>query len=211
MRNVNASAIVRLSCSPVKSPLTRREAFAISTDPDIAGAMRSPAALLEEILALRAAITQEAAQTMQLWRPHIRRRAFLAGAVNLSHYLALRRRDLSALQEELAYWGLSSLGRSEARVRANLDSVAATLAALAGGSASIDVARPKPSAYRRGPAALRREARALFGLHPEGPSTRIMVTLPSEAATEPALVSALMDAGADCGRINCAHDGPQEW
>ena len=50
----------------------------------------------------------------------------------MAHYLALRKRDMRPLQEALTPWGLSSLGRSEARVLANLDAVLISLAGLAG-------------------------------------------------------------------------------
>ena len=46
-----------------------------------------------------------------------------ASATNLAHYLALRRHDLRSLQEQLARMGLSSLGRAETHVLANLDKV----------------------------------------------------------------------------------------
>jgi pyruvate kinase len=45
-------------------------------------------------------------------------------AYNLVHYLALRRIDLRSLQPRLTARGLSSLGRSEAHVMANLDAAA---------------------------------------------------------------------------------------
>ena len=45
------------------------------------------------------------------------------GAKNLLHYLALRRHDMRPLQEKLALFGLSSLGRCESRALANLDAV----------------------------------------------------------------------------------------
>ena len=38
-----------------------------------------------------------------------------------------------------------------------------------------------------------------------------MVTLPSEAAADPALVASFVTAGMDVARINCAHDGPTGW
>src|SRR5688572_29365288 len=44
-------------------------------------------------------------------------------ARNLLHYLALRRRDLRPLQGTLASLGLSSLGRAESHVEANIDAV----------------------------------------------------------------------------------------
>jgi pyruvate kinase len=38
-----------------------------------------------------------------------------------------------------------------------------------------------------------------------------MVTLPSEAANDYRLVRNLLESGMDLARINCAHDGPEEW
>ncbi|MEH1909518.1 MAG: hypothetical protein V7L05_19070 [Nostoc sp.] len=51
-------------------------------------------------------------------------------SLNLAYYLALRRHDLRLLQTALMPWGISSLGRIEARVLPNLDAVIATLAAI---------------------------------------------------------------------------------
>ena len=44
-------------------------------------------------------------------------------AKNLLHYLALRRHDLRGIQKRLAAHGLSSLGRAESHVRANVDAI----------------------------------------------------------------------------------------
>ncbi len=38
-----------------------------------------------------------------------------------------------------------------------------------------------------------------------------MVTLPTEAATDYDLVRKIMQRGANCVRINCAHDTTQSW
>jgi len=40
---------------------------------------------------------------------------------------------------------------------------------------------------------------------------RIMVTMPTEAATDYPLVRDLLARGMNCMRINCAYDGPLEW
>ena len=52
-------------------------------------------------------------------------------ARNLLHYLALRRHDLRPLQADLASHGLSSLGRSESQVTANIDAVLRALCCMA--------------------------------------------------------------------------------
>lgn len=157
---------------------------------------------------LRAEIETEGAATMALWAPALRRREFRQAAANLACYLALRRRDVSAIQEGLSLLGLSSLGRSESRVLPALDAILATLAVLTRAPAAP---RPSRSAHQAGRLAIAREQARIFGLDPMGPRTRIMMTMPAEAASDRALVRRMIAAGGDCARINCAHDGPDVW
>lgn len=181
----------------------------------IAGAqyapVRTPAALLQAVLALRAEVKNAAASAYGAWRAHIVREEFLRCADNLACYLALRRHDLSTLQQELACWGVSSLGRSEAHVIPNIDAVAATLASIAGLEPPARVRRPTAEDYGYGGRVLQAQKQALFGADPGGPTARIMVTLPAEAATDTKLCASLVAAGVDCARINCAHDHVELW
>ena len=55
-----------------------------------------------------------------------------SSAVNLAHYWAIRQTDLRDLQQQLAAFGLSSLGRCEPHVQATLDAIATTADTLAG-------------------------------------------------------------------------------
>ncbi|HZD05418.1 MAG TPA: pyruvate kinase, partial [Longimicrobiales bacterium] len=128
--------------------------------------------------------------------------------LNLLHYLALRRRPVQDLQEELSALGLSSLGRAEAHVLDNLHAVHHALRALQGRHGER---RKGPVGLRRGRKLLRRNTRALLGRKVKGSVVRIMVTLPEEAADDPAMVRALVEAGMNCARVNCAHGGPPEW
>ena len=89
---------------------------------------RAPAELLAALRQLRAEICADGSKMLDRWRRGTARQAFKLSAANLAHYLALRRRDLRDLQDELTLLGLSSLGRLEARVLANLDAVIAALA-----------------------------------------------------------------------------------
>jgi len=132
-------------------------------------------------------------------------------ALNLVHYLALRQHDLRPLQAELASLGLSSLGRAEAAVMASLDAVERALGRLANRSTHHGGRSHPPVDLETGAALLARQADALLGPAPPGRGVRIMVTMPSEAATEPDLVAGLVGAGMDVMRINCAHDGPEAW
>ena len=130
------------------------------------------------------------------------------GACNLLHYLALRRHDLRGLQRELGNLGLSSLGRMEGHVMATLDAVTRALRALGGDKPETIDADPR---FDLGDALLAEHARRVFGPEPAGRSTRIMVTLPTEAAEDPSLLPDLLQAGADLVRINAAHDDPATW
>jgi pyruvate kinase len=133
-----------------------------------------------------------------------------SSARNLVDYLAFRRFDARELQEQLARLGLSSLGRAESHVRGNLDSVLRQLYALSGRK----VPRHPPLAAfgpDRGRELIDRRARALLGRPRPGRRARIMVTAPTEAATDPSFVRKLLDAGMDCMRINCAHDSAPIW
>src|SRR5271169_2039996 len=131
-------------------------------------------------------------------------------ARNLLHYLAFRRFDLRREQATLAHLGLSSLGRSESHVLYNLEAVLRWLGPPSGPTPAGTLARsgPDPEEGRR---ILERNARALFGPTRTGRATRIMVTLPAEAAAEYTLVRSLIAGGMDCARINCAHEGPADW
>ena len=129
------------------------------------------------------------------------------GARNLLHYLALRRRDIRPLQEQLALFGLSSLGRCESRAMANLDAVLRVAGDLTGRN-SPDLAQGD---FAFGKSDLDQHTVALLGPKPANRDVRIMVTMPSEAATDYRLVSDLIANGMDCMRINCAHDNQDAW
>ena len=99
--------------------------------------------------------------------------------------------------------GLSSLGRCEARVLANLDAVIASLAAVAGdGTGSV---RDPPSASAPSStvatASFAGTRRRSSGPTPAGRQVRIMVTLPGDAAEEYGFVRDLVASGAptSCG------------
>lgn len=132
-----------------------------------------------------------------------------ASARNLLHYLSLRQRDIRPLQQDLQSLGLSTLGVLESHVLASLNAVITCLEALAGAPES-DVPAP-PADFTTGPLLLREHSRRLLGPMPPSRSTRIMVTMPREAADDPGLLLDLLREGMDIMRINCAHDGPAEW
>jgi len=171
----------------------------------VAGGGVELSALLEEMTALRAAVRSGAEARLAGWRAAPC--AGIAGGINLAHYLALRRFDLRPLQERLAAAGLSSLGRGEAHILDNLDRIIAILQRALGLSGGDYPEQPP----LLGHTLLAEHTDALFGEAPTGRAVRIMVTLPTEAADSPSFVRRLLEEGADCVRINCAHDDRQTW
>jgi pyruvate kinase len=164
--------------------------------------------LRSQLASLRDEITREGLELLGAWGVGIEAGDYAPSALNLAHYVAMRRRDLCGLQPRLARYGLSSLGRSEADVLFALDAVIATLRRLCG---EADVVYPPRLTTPPDENSSRAQARRLFGRNPDSPRTSIMATLPSEAATDELLVHQLLQAGMDCARINCAHDGPEAW
>ena len=162
--------------------------------------------LIEELQRLRQSMhDREATMQAELSRVSV---GHQDSARNLIHYLALRAHDLRPVQERLAWLGLSSLGRSESHVLANLDKVLGILHCLTG-QAWHDKSAEEPA----GSVSSRRllDAVELLGACPPGRPVRIMVTLPSNGATDYSVVRELVEAGMDIARINCAHDDAQAW
>jgi len=134
-------------------------------------------------------------------------------ASNLVHYVALRSRDMRGLQARMSAHGLSSLGGIESNVLASIDAALRALVRLSGQT-------PEPADQTgdrgtldvlEGARLLAHNAVLLLGDQPTTRPTRIMVTLPSEAGTDPMMVRRMVASGMDIARINCAHDEPESW
>jgi pyruvate kinase len=125
------------------------------------------------------------------------------------HYWAIRQYDLRELQSRLAAFGLSSLGRSEPHVEATLRLVRSAVVAML--EDTWHPPAPAAVSAAEGRDMLRLRAIELLGPAPAGRETRIMVTLPSSAATDRDLVRGLVERGMNIARINCAHDDADAW
>jgi pyruvate kinase len=135
-----------------------------------------------------------------------------ASGRNLEHYLALRSVDVRPLQTKLTSFGLSSLGRAEPNVLAIVQAALRAGDALRGAELDehLDELQGAPH-VGEGHELLAHRTDTLFGSPPQGRTTRIMVTMPSEAAADESLVRALVEAGMDSARVNTAHDDPDTW
>ena len=173
--------------------------------------LADPQVLLHTLLQLRRKVHREGRALFEQWCEQIENRTFRMSALNLAYYLALRQEELRPIQTALVPWGLSSLGRAEARVLPNLDAVIATLGVICHADPAILPKRPRLHTFYRGRRLLAKQTRAVFGPEPAHRHVRIMVTLPTEAATNYTLVRDLLRRGMNTARINCAHDSVTEW
>ena len=131
--------------------------------------------------------------------------------LNLKNYIVMRREDLRPLQERLTAAGLSSLGRGESHVLANINCVIDILsrAVLNQPYEWEDKVRvmDNHASLRR----LRQRTQTIFGEPPAKRTAYVMVTMPTEAADDSVLVENLVGAGMNIARINCAHDDAKTW
>lgn len=183
-------------------PQQRYTSIELSYAISIERAIRSVTQLRQSALALE----EELASLLQKTSPTCRESAY-----NLVHYLALRRHDLRELQRELIRLGLSSLGRMEAHVMASLDAVLGILYRLDQKSIPVELEQEAPITVEVGSALLAENAVVILGPSPKRHNTRVMVTIPSEAANNPQIIYNLLAQGMDIMRINCAHDHLQAW
>jgi pyruvate kinase len=138
-------------------------------------------------------------------------REHLCSIINLMNYVVMRREDLRVLQERLANAGLSSLGRGESHILANINRVIDMLSRAVLHKPGAVENTGNHVACETGRRLLRERARKIFGEAPTERSEYIMVTMPTEAASDFELVDNLIASGMDAARINCAHDDADAW
>jgi pyruvate kinase len=173
--------------------------------------LSNPCILLTTLQELRQSVSEEGTEIFQQWKKQIHRQSFINSSLNLAYYLALRRHDLRELQAALMPWGLSSLGRIEAKVLPTLDAVIATLQAVCRTEQDSTIIHPPLALFFEGDRLLQQNTEDLFGNTLDNRRVRIMVTLPSEAATNYEFMENIIRQGTNCVRINCAHDTSVEW
>ncbi|GJM35258.1 MAG: pyruvate kinase [Saprospiraceae bacterium] len=155
---------------------------------------------------IQLAIDKEEEHKQQLKKVHSN---YQRSAKNLLHYRALRSLDLRELHQQLGDMGLSRLARAEGHVMTSLLSAKEILQAF---QKEKKLQKPQQViSVKRARRLLLENTESLLGKPVEGRRTRIMVTLPSEAAKDFELVHALIEAGMNCARINCAHDDARVW
>ncbi|WP_257159902.1 pyruvate kinase [Corynebacterium cystitidis] len=132
------------------------------------------------------------------------------GATNLVHYTTLRAHDVRTLQAELSSLGATRLTTTEPAVMARLQAAHNVLDAYSGRALTYP-AEALAGAFARSDDILEEHSDALFGPTSEDTHSRIMVTLPEEAAADPEMVREFAEAGMELARINCAHGDQDMW
>lgn len=134
---------------------------------------------------------------------------FQQSARNLVYYRAMRSDDIRGLQKRLGWMGVSRLAKAESHTLSSLFITRSVLTAFLNDE-PIHI-QPAGLSIKEGNRLARVNAKALLGFRAKGRRTRIMVTLPGEAAEDYQLVRQMIAEGMNCARINCAHDGPEQW
>ncbi len=134
---------------------------------------------------------------------------FQQSARNLVYYRAMRSDDIRSLQKRLGWMGISRLAKAESHTLSSLYITRSVLTAFLNDE-PIHI-QPAGLSIKEGNRLARTNAKALLGFRAKGRRTRIMVTLPSEAADDYKMVRQMVAEGMNCARINCAHDGPEQW
>lgn len=131
-------------------------------------------------------------------------------ARNLIHYLGLRLFDLREIQEQLSTLGISSLSHSE-RYTLNINNILFLLYKLLGeNNIKLKSTPGFTFNYPEGRKRLEENTTAIFGVS-RRPGSRIMVTLPPQAAVDYTFVKDLVKSGMDVARINCSHEEEEVW
>ncbi len=159
---------------------------------------------LEEIIFKANALEKEYADLIS--KVHLN---YKTGAINLTHYLAFRSFDIDELQEKLSYLGFPDLANIEGHVMKSLLTIKVIVSRFLDKSEVVH--QNSGISIKNAEKLLNKNTRKLFGYKSKKRRTRIMVTMPSSASEDYALVNHLIGLGMNSARINCAHDTSAEW
>lgn len=166
--------------------------------------------LLEDVKDIRREVTEDSQKILSKWHTNSVRKDYEDSLKNLAYYMSFRRNDHRNLQNQLIPWGVSSLGRLESNVLANLDAVIKTLGYITGEHQDDSEYFKYPASEDRN-SPLTRNSEVLLGVPDDNRNTHILVTMPTEAAKNYSLVKDLLVSGMNSARINCAHDNENVW
>jgi pyruvate kinase len=159
---------------------------------------------LEDVLTTAEKLTLTYAEDLDKIHP-----AYKLSAKNLILYLAFRQLDFEKIKETLESFGISQLTKDERHIQSSIEAVINNIRKILFPDSDIEnIATEK---FREGYNFQKINTTSLLGPEIADRITRIMVTLPSDAAYDFDLVLGLLKANINCFRINCAHDTKEEW
>ncbi|MFT6337538.1 MAG: pyruvate kinase [Saprospiraceae bacterium] len=131
-------------------------------------------------------------------------------AINLVRYITLRNQDLRNVHDHLSDLGISSLRSCEGYVMQNVVSVL-RLVKLLNGEIWANEVKVETIGYKASKKLIAKHTKQLFNLKRKNRTTKIMVTIPLEAAFDNDLVRELLAQGMEIARINLKEGSRQEW
>lgn len=135
--------------------------------------------------------------------------SYRQSAKNLMHYAAFRSFDARKMQNGLKQLGLTRLANAEGNILGSLVNLKIIVHSLLGGAPNLE--KNEFLSIGEGTELLKKHTDELFGQNGKRRRVRVMVTQPTEAATNYDMVLEMVKNGMDCARVNCAHDGPEVW
>ena len=159
---------------------------------------------LENVLVTAEKLSQSYAEELDKIHP-----AYRISAQNLIMYLAFRQLDFDEIKEVLEKYGISRLNKDERHIKNSIKAVLDNIRRILNPDYESEVINKEK--FKEGYNFQRINTTALLGPEIASRITRIMVTLPSDAAFDYDLVLGLLKANINCFRINCAHDTAEHW
>jgi pyruvate kinase len=159
---------------------------------------------LEDVLTTAEKLTLTYAEDLDKIHP-----AYKLSAQNLILYLAFRQLDFDRIKETLESFGISQLTKDERHIKSSIEAVINNIRKIL--FPKSDFQNITKEKFREGYNFQKINTTSLLGPEIADRITRIMVTLPSDAAYDYDLVLGLLKANINCFRINCAHDTKEEW
>ena len=159
---------------------------------------------LEDVLNTAEKLTLTYAEDLDKIHP-----AYKLSAQNLILYLAFRQLDFDRIKETLESFGISQLTKDERHIKSSIEAVINNIRKIL--FPKSDFQNITKEKFREGYNFQKINTTSLLGPEIADRITRIMVTLPSDAAYDYDLVLGLLKANINCFRINCAHDTKEEW
>jgi len=132
-------------------------------------------------------------------------------AMNLVRYITLRTSDLRNVHDHLSELGISSLRTCESYVMHNIISTLQLVKKLNGHEWQADQGL-ETIGYKASKKLLSKKTNQLFDtVKRDNRKTKIMVTMPLEAAHDRGIISNLLLHGMEIARINLSHGTKEEW